>query len=781
MPGKAIRSLFFFLIGALVPVHSRAYAQSAICYAAPTGNDANDGSYWAFAKADVMSCYDALPSGGGTIYIRDDSNGQHVGIRACKPTDPPGCGIWLMGGRDPNYTNPPPGWRRAKTGGAGAVDFIGVGGTTGNMNVDARVRILCGAPGGPNPCVWLSDARANQFRGLDFAAAGQKPILLSVDSTGKMRPDAASWMWLFEDCSFTSQLKAGYGPTITIGTNTFWAFLRDSRIYSSPQEAVQLSTMVRSGGAVTATAGPMFTLTSIAKTGTSAIYTGTITGSLYMLGSARVTIRGFANRANNGTFSIGQYSKTTLTVNNPNAVPETHTATASIDLPPSWSGTMNIGVVGAADPSFNGLFTATITGPDTFLYSQKDLPDGTTSGGAASSDAAQAIVVNPAPGIGVGDVFFDRLMLAGGGGIRVYGRNDSTVYARDIYTEAGYAPVVELSTCTAGRFENIAAADLMVGVADVRVDNAGADCAKGRQPPVVMNASVDGPAVIAAGARPYTAFSLPDAQGQIGSAGGKVFEQTDTPRRAFGPVAAPHGYVDLAKQDPSTWGSGGCAGAAPGHAALAPDGTMNAGLVSTSQKSAGPCLYNAVDQVEVGDTYVYGGWAMSNHANGYARSSAFALNSATPSCTFSGASRLGPAIGGGGEWDFLSGFAIFAGNSGKCRINFFGVADSTHPTTFYAPVLIHIPAAAGLSTNEVAEMALHLQSFRSDASPGQVSLLRGEQFKADSIQVGDGPTITSGAGAPAGSATVGSIYLRRDGVPGATLYVYEKDGWKAVK
>jgi hypothetical protein len=96
----------------------------------------------------------------------------------------------------------------------------------------------------------------------------------------------------------------------------------------------------------------------------------------------------------------------------------------------------------------------------------------------------------------------------------------------------------------------------------------------------------------------------------------------------------------------------------------------------------------------------------------------------------------------------------------------------------YAPVLLHIPAGT-IADNEAAEYALQLSSYRDDSLPGQVSLLRGEQFKADSIQVGDGPTITSGVGPPKSSASPGSIYLRRDGSPGSTFYIYEKGGWKA--
>lgn len=108
-----------------------------------------------------------------------------------------------------------------------------------------------------------------------------------------------------------------------------------------------------------------------------------------------------------------------------------------------------------------------------------------------------------------------------------------------------------------------------------------------------------------------------------------------------------------------------------------------------------------------------------------------------------------------------------------------GSKGSTPLTTdFFAPVLMDVPSGA-LSDNEALELASNLSSYRDDAVPGQVSLLRGEQFKADSIQVGEGPIITSGLGPPKGTASPGSIYLRRDGAPGSTFYIYEKDGWEA--
>ena len=52
---------------------------------------------------------------------------------------------------------------------------------------------------------------------------------------------------------------------------------------------------------------------------------------------------------------------------------------------------------------------------------------------------------------------------------------------------------------------------------------------------------------------------------------------------------------------------------------------------------------------------------------------------------------------------------------------------------------------------------------------------------ADAEDVGTSPTITSGAGAPSGTANGGSVYLRTDGDAATTVYSYDTDSnsWTA--
>lgn len=73
------------------------------------------------------------------------------------------------------------------------------------------------------------------------------------------------------------------------------------------------------------------------------VYTGTALGNL--LGSYEVTISGFVNAANNGQFIVVSSSPTSVTVNNPNGVAETHAASLQITIPDTGLNITNLGVV----------------------------------------------------------------------------------------------------------------------------------------------------------------------------------------------------------------------------------------------------------------------------------------------------------------------------------------------------------------------------------------------------------------------------------------------------
>ena len=175
---ESIRPLLLWLSLSFILTVVPGYAQSPICYAKPGGNDLNDGSYWAFAKADVMACYDALPPTGGTIYMMGGGkNGE--GLPACKSSDPRGCGIWIMGKNDPNYPRPPWGWRKAKP-----VTFVGVGVNVASQQGSIpQVHIAAGSTASPG--IWLSSSNISvSFENISMSYPNPS-VQIGVDSNGK--------------------------------------------------------------------------------------------------------------------------------------------------------------------------------------------------------------------------------------------------------------------------------------------------------------------------------------------------------------------------------------------------------------------------------------------------------------------------------------------------------------------------------------------------------------------------------------------------------------------
>ena len=102
-------------------------ATPALYAASPSygGSDSNDGLTPATPKSSIMSAYDDLPTSnlnGGTIYAIGPT------VPACPSGSPSGCGIWIMGPGDPNYSSPPSGWRKAKYSYLAPISIIGIGG-----------------------------------------------------------------------------------------------------------------------------------------------------------------------------------------------------------------------------------------------------------------------------------------------------------------------------------------------------------------------------------------------------------------------------------------------------------------------------------------------------------------------------------------------------------------------------------------------------------------------------------------------------------------------------
>jgi hypothetical protein len=445
---------------------------------------------------------------------------------------------------------------------------------------------------------------------------------------------------------------------------------------------------------------------------------------------------------------------------------------AATELPSSWFSGKNVGIVGMADPSFSGFnFPITITGSKRFSYPQAG-PNATTAGGYASSDQGQSIVLNDGPSDGAQVINTFRDDFIHWGGIKVYGgKNGATIYAENIIQEDGISPVIWLGSCVTpmiGSIKNVMNSDPMAPFAAVRVE-----CSSiyGNNNVIVDGYTVDGPAILQGSATPLSATQNPLLQSQSGMIGGQLVGGTNAARRGFSPVLTR--FPNLSN---TSFHGPGVKGGQP-----APDGTSSAWAITTTTSYTMFNLASINRSVTPGDIVICAAWVRSMNPPGFSKSYYNPL-----ACYFSGvATTLQWQAGQGtpwkanGEWDWVwKAFKVSStsGASGTL-VSYVNIGDK-NGVEVYSPVLIDIPAGT-VADNEAVEYAATLQAFRNDAAVGQVSLLPGEQLKVDSIQVGAGPTINSGLGPPTGTASPGSIYLRRDGAAGSTFYIYAKDGWKA--
>jgi hypothetical protein len=617
-------------------------AQTSICYAAPWGNDLNDGFSSRSAKADVMGCYDSLPSEGGIIYVQNNTPATPV----------PGQGLWIMGSTDPNYSRPPVGWRRAKTG----VDIIGLGGGAGFGGYAAMVAIAAGSNTDRNhPAIWLSGTAAGlHFANLSIEYPG-RGIVIGENSSHVRTGDGGGGSQNITFDNVAVHLSGrGNGPAVDLTGGSFWVKFLHCTFHANPQA---VSSTDDTGAAVL--------LDGKSGGGASADFEDT-----------------FVEGNTNGGGSIKFY-------------PVPYTINSLY---------------------IHGLQTEALQGvPAVWL-----LPS--VAGGSATSQAS----------ITISDVTLADSM--------------------------GTTPAVQVDGVN-NPAENV----VVTGVQDALV--AGAATVFSQSPPNLYSILVPSPL----------------RSGQRGIFEGRVVGQMDAARRGFSPVAAR--FPNLASQLVSKWKTP-YSGNLSLTSVVGPDGTRNAGRVaSTTGQSSAQFYVRENYQQRVGDWIVAGVWTRAVTGHGYFNGVAAVQVSLQYATVSGGAGNGGYAVlqapwKGDGEWEWVWGAWKVLKSTRPGTMLLSGMVDENTATDFFAPVLLDIPAGA-ISDNEAWEIALNLQSYRDDAVPGQVSLLRGEQFKADSIQIGDGPTMTSGVGIPQGSAGTGSIYLRRDGTAGSTLYVFESGSWKA--
>jgi hypothetical protein len=206
---------------------------TGVCYASVGGHDSADGVSWDSAKESLMACYDSLNADGGTIFFSDGGVYSGTQVPACTKDDPAGCGIWIMGRKDPGYAHPPRGWRRAKR----TVSFVGVGGTSfgANSRFGGKPGVKAGSGSDRNhPSIWLSGVSNVVFRNMvTFSTSGIQPLrgIVVGETSGHDRRGVGSCSGItFDNVDPSLFGGPGSGPGMDITGSSFWITIQRSLV-----------------------------------------------------------------------------------------------------------------------------------------------------------------------------------------------------------------------------------------------------------------------------------------------------------------------------------------------------------------------------------------------------------------------------------------------------------------------------------------------------------------------------------------------------------------------
>lgn len=272
---------------------------NAIEYAASGGSDSNDGKSWGTAKATVMAAYDALSALGGTIYICS------IYTNAINWTST-GQGAWIMGPTDPNYANPPPGWRRVKS-----AKFIGACPDTGGLNEPINYVDMNSALG---PSIWISSTTGQGVR-LDFENLllqyQNTNVVLGVDSNGAQTTNSGVWAVRFHNITTNVPQRAGAGPGWLIGGGDTFNIFMDEIMASgnstaTPGSDQQAAILFKPTGGANRSANGIIT-NSLLTGGEIKYYQGNIGGLMTVKDT-------YSEGINGGTVGVGTFWATSTSI-----------------------------------------------------------------------------------------------------------------------------------------------------------------------------------------------------------------------------------------------------------------------------------------------------------------------------------------------------------------------------------------------------------------------------------------------------------------------------------
>lgn len=737
-------------------------AGTPFCYASYYGNDGSNGLSWATAKATVMGCYDALPTTGGSIFFTDGGSASNP-IPLAKATDPTGTGIWLAG----TSSSPDPNYAAISGTGLNVTDVAAAVGTTTVYTVTSAPLTLTAT----SPKITFSGSGLNSNNAGTFTCTTNTLTTITcTNSNGvlqsgltgisaklagwRARKGTVSFIGMAGSCSAafsqTPQVCITGGGLFSTADNnhpTIWlsdVFSHTFMNFQGGFPSRYLLLGIGSDNATNPTNPPASwdnKFVNIGFRSASATVAGTSYGPAVVIGS----------QSDWNSFDYDQFSTNAtdaVTLSNCTRASNVTTCTISTGSWPSgWTGTMNLSVAGNTNDAFNGMhLAATIATSSTITYNDNG-PGLSGTGGKISSDAAQAMVVNPsalaARGSGIMNI---EHAFMNGGGIRYYaGNQGAQVNMYDLFQESGYAPPAHIVGCNQIASEQqikidtvFVADNVVTPLAGARYDNGNTPCARGVS---AWNTTTAGPFTLGPGAGPTSSTILPSAQGASGVYANRIFAQEDTSRRAFTPAALPNGQVPLTLRAPSAWGThlGGCGTPnIAGSSYASPDGLASAAALVAPSSGAlqYACMYSASQTIAVGDYVVIGTWARSVNSNGY--QNATTIQAACLTCIWarSGTHLVSavPSAGGGGEWQWVSTWDKAAvGASDTLGIQ--GYSSSTNQVAYYGMTALYIPASAGFNDNEIADIALHLSPLNQTMAAGDVALLPLQRLRADSALI----------------------------------------------
>jgi hypothetical protein len=652
----------------------------AIQFVAPDGSDTNDGTSTDRPKKTIYAALESLkggekepPTAGHGIVLVSD--GAEFG------GDVEGNGIWLMGQGDSQFKSPPHGWLRY----SGGVRIVCLG--NANSAPDQHIP-QCQISAGGNrddrhPAVWLSSIAGGFYLeglGFNYPRVGMK---LGIDSSGDRLRGGVQNVELKSVSVNLGDCRAGDGPGIDIGNNTFWIWLIDSFVSGCGRSSYSV---LPSPNGLKRTRDTVLVSTE-AKVDISV-------GQVVSIYNPENTL----------------FAGSCLVV----AVPDVHHFECSQHGPDGVSGSGWI-----------------ITGKSAAVNID---PAGGSGAGLLFFRDNVFNVMGPSDGIrfqnGLNGGSIDVQSQTCEGGFR-----DPSGPCVHIYWDPRTSPVVSANIWHAESADNNNGGNLTAPA--IQVD--------GPFDPstiVVSNAyagglsNVSGPMTVLGQYVPNLNGLLksPLREGQIGFFHNRVVGETDAARRQFGPTAVR--YENLANVSSSKWLFNIQDRAALKLEQEAPDGTRGA---ATASESNGPqneiVFYRANQRVSPGDYFIAGVWtrARSGYFGGLAN---FSLQITGPGVRTVGFTQPAPYVGDG-EWEWLFSIQkIDCQETVSAAVSMGSSFGPNKPITAYGPVLLHIPGGS-ISDNEAYELAFNLASFDSGCAVGSVCGLPAENLQIQGTVKGE--------------------------------------------